>query len=371
MIELFGGPHRFEGDGARVSRGLPDSASLRGEPANAGRATKPAEQHKKDAEEKAWGASDSSGADSIDEGERRGLEAPSSDQNSTLKPDGHGGQFVPGKNASGGGRHEASAAGPSGLFRRVTKEVGHEAAPDRVAVIRPAQKGPLLPFAGSHSAVAEQYRLIGTKLRQHHGQPRLVLISSPQAGDGKSVNAINLAAALALNEETRVLLADTDLRRSSIAKTLGVAHEAGVSDVLSGGCSFDEAAVRLAPFRNLFFLGAGKKLGSPAELLSSPKWKELCGEIRGRMTYAVFDGPPVDSVADYRLLEEALDGVLLVVRTDRTKRPLLYGALDSIPREKLIGTVVNSYRQWVLWQQRGDYQLYSYSSKEGGDVSQS
>jgi Mrp family chromosome partitioning ATPase len=186
------------------------------------------------------------------------------------------------------------------------------------------------------------------------------------------VTSINLAAALALNEGAQVLLVDTDLRRSSIAAMLGVPDGPGVMEVLAGLSSLGEAVTRLEPFPNFFFLPAGQGVGNPTELLSSPRWQELCSEIRDRVTYAVFDGPPVESVSDYRLLQDAVDGVLLVVRTDHTNRSLLTGALDAIPREKLIGAVVNSHRDSFLGKQRIDYRyLGYYSSKEGKHVSQS
>jgi len=251
-------------------------------------------------------------------------------------------------------------------------ESGRLDIPIRAVTVRLQADTPLLPFDKKGNAVeAEQYRLIRTKLRQQPGQPQLLLVSSAQPADGKTVTSINLAAALALNEEAQVLLVDTDLRRPSIAEMLGVPTTPGVMEVLAGLSSFDQTVTRLRPFSNFYLLPAGQGLGNPTELLSSPRWKELCTHIRTRVTYAVFDGPPVDSVADYRLLEEALDGVLLVVRTDHTNRFLLKGALDAISREKLIGAVVNSHRNSVLQGQRIDYRYYGYSTMEGEDVSES
>lgn len=222
--------------------------------------------------------------------------------------------------------------------------------------IRLRAGSPLLPFdTGEADAAAEEYRRIRTKILQHRLRPSLMLVSSPSPGDGKSITALNVGAVLALNRDTRVLLVDMDLRRPTIAALLGIPEADGVADVLAGSCRLEDAVVRLEPFPNLFLLPAGRDRRNPAELLSSPRWKTLCDEFRSQMTYTVLDGPPVDAVAEYSLLEELSDGLLLVVRTDHTVRSLLYGALDSIPKEKLLGTVINSHKESFFWKQRGDY----------------
>jgi capsular exopolysaccharide synthesis family protein len=215
---------------------------------------------------------------------------------------------------------------------------------------------PLLPFeTGEADTAAEEYRRIRTKILQHPLHPQVMLVSSPAPGDGKSITAVNVSGALALNRDARVLLLDMDLRRPTIAGLLGVPEQAGVADILAGSCGVEEAIVRLEPFPNLFLLPAGRNRSNPAELLSSPRWKALCDELRSQMTYIVLDGPPIDAVAEYSLLEEYSDGLLFVVRTDHTIRSLLFGALDSIRKEKLVGTVVNGYRESLFWKQRGEY----------------
>jgi capsular exopolysaccharide synthesis family protein len=226
----------------------------------------------------------------------------------------------------------------------------------RSIMIRLRAGWPLLPFeTGEADTAAEEYRRIRTKILQHALRPQLMLVSSPAPGDGKSITALNVAGALALNRDARVLLIDMDLRRPTIASLLGVPEQTGAADVLAGACGLEDAIVRLEPFPNLFLLPAGSDRSNPAELLSSPRWKAMCDELRTQMTYIVLDGPPVDAVAEYSLLEEHSDGLVLVVRTDHTVRSLLYGALDSIRKEKLVGTVVNGYRESLFWKQRGDY----------------
>jgi capsular exopolysaccharide synthesis family protein len=223
-------------------------------------------------------------------------------------------------------------------------------------VIRLRAGYPLLPFdTGEADSAAEEYQRIRIKITQHHLQPRLMLISSPSAGDGKSITALNIGGALALNREASVLLVDVDLRHPTIAALLGLPERDGVAEVLNGSCRLEDAIVRLEPFPNLFLLPAGKDRRNPAELLSSPRWKTLCEEFRAQMTYTVFDGPPVDAVAEYSLLQERADGLILVLRTDHTARPLMYRALEAIPKDKLLGSVINGHRESFFWKQRSEY----------------
>jgi capsular exopolysaccharide synthesis family protein len=185
-----------------------------------------------------------------------------------------------------------------------------------------------------------------------------MLVSSPAAGDGKSITTLNTAGALALNRDARVLLVDADLRRPTLATLLGIPDRAGLAEVLAGASRLEDAVVRLEPFPNLFLLPAGTDRRNPSELLSSPRWKALCDEFRSKMTYVILDGPPVEGVAEYSLLEECSDGLILVVRTDHTVRSLLFDAVKSIPPERLLGTVINGYRESFFWKQRGDYYYY-------------
>src|ERR1700722_19207109 len=96
---------------------------------------------------------------------------------------------------------------------------------------------PLLPFEDGQWRPSEQYRILRTKINQHPKQPHLIVVSSPAPGDGKSVTAINTAAALSLKKEGGVLLLDADLRKSAIHVQLGLPESPGLADVLKGACT--------------------------------------------------------------------------------------------------------------------------------------
>ncbi len=239
------------------------------------------------------------------------------------------------------------------------REEEHLAAPAKLApsqysdVVRTlslqiSSTAPVLPFDNGHSRAAEQYRMARTRILQHPAQPRLLTVSSAGSGDGKTITAINLAGALALKSDANVLLVDADLRRSSMSSLLGLPQEPGLADVLSGAATLDEALIRVEQFPNLYLMPCGNVGVNPGELLDSPRWTAFCTAVRRQFKFAVFDTPPIGSVADYELIQVATDGVLLVMRPDHTSRKLCFQAINAVPRQRLIGVVMNCVPEWFL-----------------------
>jgi protein-tyrosine kinase len=223
----------------------------------------------------------------------------------------------------------------------------------RTVALNISALSPIFPLDEAQPQASEQYRIIRTKILQHPLQPRTILISSPSSGDGKTVTAINTAACLALRPDTSVLLMDADLRRPSIASLLGLPVSPGLADVLAGRCSLGDAVMCAEQFPNLHVLAAGERTQNPAELLDSSRWGEVMDECRREYRYVILDVTPVAAVADYALVQAACDGVLLVVRQDHTQRALLNNAVRVVPKEKLLGTVLNCVTSWFLWKTHG------------------
>lgn len=224
---------------------------------------------------------------------------------------------------------------------------------------------PLLPFDGSDPVAAEQYKLARTKILRHHKRPRSMVISSAQSDDGKSVTSINLAGCLALKPNTNVLLVDGDMRRSQVASLLGVPEAPGLSDVLLGRCPLEDAIVRLQPLSGMFFLPRGERPLNPAELLESPRWRNLAAVLRREFHYVLIDAPPVGLVADFDLIHEVTDGAILVVRPDHTNRSLCLKTVESIPSERLIGVVLNCVSEWFLTRPFSHRYDYYYEDTQG------
>jgi capsular exopolysaccharide synthesis family protein len=192
---------------------------------------------------------------------------------------------------------------------------------------------------------AEQYRALRHVLeqaRRTHGV-QVVAVSSPGDGDGKTTTAINAAGALAQAPETRVLLVDADLRKSSIARRLALddATRPGlVEAILEAGLTLD-AVVQPLPAFNLHVLPTGSAPLRPYEILKSPRLGEILAEARRRYDHIVLDTPPLVAAPDSRLVAEWVDGFLLVVAAHRTRSGQLGEALDLLDPSRVIGLVFN------------------------------
>jgi capsular exopolysaccharide synthesis family protein len=262
-----------------------------------------------------------------------------------------------------GGEFKSEGAAPAAAVEAV-REPSRAEAPGlsqiRTMSLRVPAPSPLLPFEKSQWRPSEQYRTLRTKLSHHPKQPRLIVISSPESGDGKSVTAINAAGVLALKSEGQVLLLDADLRKATTHAQLGLPQSPGLADLLAEACTREEALVRTREFPNLCVMSSGTPPANPVELLDSAKWKKLCAELRDVFRYVIIDSPPVGTVSDYELIQAVCDGVILVMRPDFTNRHLCKSALNFVPKDKFIGVVLNCVPEWSPGKYAGaDYYYYS------------
>ncbi len=213
----------------------------------------------------------------------------------------------------------------------------------------PREGGPVLPFQTADSRAAEQYRLVRARILQQQPERRLIAISSPDAGDGKTVTAINVAAVFALRGSENVLLVGADLRHADLTDQLGIPAEPGLADVLAGRCSLGEAVLAIEQFPRLHVLPAGKPNSSPTELFESEAWRRACQEMQQAFRIVILDTAPIGVVADYELVQRQCDGMILVAAPDHTVRKNLNSALRAIPGDKLLGVVLNNVRRWLFW----------------------
>jgi protein-tyrosine kinase len=206
----------------------------------------------------------------------------------------------------------------------------------------------LVSLLAPTSFETEQYRTLRTLLeaRRGDGGPRVIAISSPAVGDGKTTTAINLAGVLGEGEDSRVLLIDADLRNPSIGQRLGIAPSvAGLTQVLRGrDASLDGLATRRHPF-NIDVLVAGESSKAPYELFKSPSFSALLSEARRRYEFVIIDTPPIVSLPDCRLICGFVDGFIVVVAAHRTPKKMVEEALNSLDPEKVIGFIFNSDEQ--------------------------
>jgi succinoglycan biosynthesis transport protein ExoP len=201
----------------------------------------------------------------------------------------------------------------------------------------------LVSFTRPGSFAAEQYqglRLTIERLTRTHG-PQVLAITSPAAGEGKTLTSINLAGALARESEGRVLLIDADLRRPSVATTLNLPSSPGLTDVLASD-TLDLAAVaqRLQPLP-LWTVPSGSPGSAIHRLLRSPRFEALLQRARQQFEVVVVDTPPLLPVFDSAVLSRIVDQMLIVVAANQTPRKLLGEALNLVDPAKVLGIVFN------------------------------
>jgi succinoglycan biosynthesis transport protein ExoP len=203
----------------------------------------------------------------------------------------------------------------------------------------------LVTLTAPESFAAERYQGLRIKLdqlRQQHGR-RVIAVTSPGAGDGKTVTSINLAGVLARESDARILLVDADLRRSSVGPQLGIAAGTpGLADLVAGTRKTLMALV-LRPLHCRFdVLPAGSSSMPVQQLFRSPRFSDIVEEARGRYDYVLLDTPPLVPVFDAAVLARKVDGVIVVVAAGRTPRKALAGALDLLDPSSVVGIVFNA-----------------------------
>jgi len=203
---------------------------------------------------------------------------------------------------------------------------------------------PAIPaLSESRSPVMEAFRSVRSSilLSRPDNPRRVFMLTSPQPGEGKSFSALHLAAALAQNGDT-VLLVDADLRRETLSQNLKMAFRTGLSTLIAG-TSNSGSYRRLVALPGLTFLCAGAAPPNPAELIGSRKMTQLIEEWRQTFDYVVIDSPPILPVTDAALLSHVVDGVVLIARFAVSKQQALSRAIRIMRgvRAEFFGVVVN------------------------------
>lgn len=148
--------------------------------------------------------------------------------------------------------------------------------------------------------------------------PRVILVTSPASGEGKTTVALNLAAVLAQTGST--CLMDCDLRGGAVAGALGLRERTGLTQLITGSITLAAATHRVTEFPNLSVLPTGTLPPGPADLVSSEAMRSVVVTLRRDFTYVVIDSPPVIPFADARVLSSLADVVVLVSRYGMTTR---------------------------------------------------
>lgn len=230
-----------------------------------------------------------------------------------------------------------------------------------------ASKHPLIIQADPHAGRAEAFRSLRTNLQfvDATEHPRVIVVTSSIAGEGKSTTTANLALAMA-ESGASVCVVEGDLRRPRLLTYLGLEGSVGLTDVLIGRYDLDDV---LQPFgaHSLTVLGAGATPPNPSELLGSMVMRDVLDELRRRFDFVLIDGAPVLPVTDSTVLTRLTDGAIVVAGSGIVTKDQFEHALETFATVN--GTVLGVVLNRVPRQNRGGYYDYRYEYRPEGAAS--
>lgn len=216
----------------------------------------------------------------------------------------------------------------------------------------------LVAITQPNSAYCEEYRSLRTHVltKSQRSKLQTIVIASVGPAEGKSVTALNLSWLLAQTDGVKCLIIDSDLRMPSLTDYIGIEAEKGLSEILTGEATLKDAIIKLEP-SGLHLLPGGAARGDVAELISGPKFKEILREAREMFDFVIIDAPPLGIFTDATVLINHSDGALLVLRANRTKYANVDRILESLPRDRMMGVVLNQSED-VLDESHYNYGYY-------------
>ncbi len=226
----------------------------------------------------------------------------------------------------------------------------------------------LVVMTQPQSAAAEAYRSLRTNLQFVIEQQNVksLLVTSPSAGEGKTVTTANLGVALAQTGR-RITLVSADLRRPTLERYFKVNNRHGLATFLLSPEKELWQVAQDPGVPNIRILACGPVPGNPSELLTSPRLPELMEELERDCDVVIFDAPPALAVADASILASQVGGSLLVINADNTHRSAALRAQQELERVggNVVGSVLNGFDPSGSPYYR--YEPYRYGYKSDAD----
>jgi Mrp family chromosome partitioning ATPase/capsular polysaccharide biosynthesis protein len=248
------------------------------------------------------------------------------------------------------------------------------------------QKGPLVVVTEAEGRAAESLRALRGNIEfvSLGAENRVLMVVSAQKGEGKSLVTANLATSLALSGK-KVVLIDADLRRPRVHALFTVRNAKGVSSVIAGIATLEDSLQSVTPLQTtkvrmggngdrpkptddnygdqarLWLLTSGPIPPNPGEMVASQRFKDIVTALAAMsFDYVLVDSPAFMSVGDATALATTVDGILLLVNMDKTRRPILEEARDFLallPAPRL-GVIT------VADQSAGDERYHYYAGRD-------
>jgi len=191
----------------------------------------------------------------------------------------------------------------------------------------------------------DAYKMLRTQVLQRFKEHdwNVLAVTSPGAGEGKTLTAINLAISIAREVDYTVLLVDANLRHPWMLEHFGLEQRKGLSDYLINDTPLSELLVRPGQIEHLVLLPGGQPVSDSAEMLNSPKMAKLVEDMKSRYhsRIIIFDLPPVLTSADALAFSPYVDAALLVVEEGVTRKQDVERAVELLSSTNIVGTVLN------------------------------
>ena len=233
-----------------------------------------------------------------------------------------------------------------------------------------SDSSPLWMVSHPDSSAAEALRALRTSimLSRAGGGLKVILVTSCIPEEGKTTVSTNLAAAFA-QDNKRVIVVEADMRRPRLGRVFEVSNDVGLSNVLTGTATYDEATIRGVKVPTLDILPAGPHPPNSSELIGSAAFGELIQRLRAAYDIVLVDSPPALLVTDPILISTKVDAAIWVSRVGVVTRSQLGRAANMIERNRLpvIGFVVNRMRRSLAGYGYGyEYEYYGsyYGEKD-------
>lgn len=195
----------------------------------------------------------------------------------------------------------------------------------------------------TRSSQAEAFRSIRTNLLFMATDKSLkrILVTSSAPQEGKSMTSIGIGSTMA-SAGNRVLIIDTDMRRPRLHRSLGVSNEVGISTLLLGETSIDDA-VKTTEVANLYMLPCGPVPPNPGELIHTERFKQLLDKLNEKFDLVILDSPPLLAASDAAVLSTLVDGVVYVTRFKKTTKDLAQRMIRGLRdvNAPILGAVLN------------------------------
>lgn len=253
-----------------------------------------------------------------------------------------GGQATGTTGANRSSRSQQKSDGiASGIFRMLQLAKPHNHVMERSKIVA----------AIDDRAAKSAYNVLRTRVlqRMRSNNWRSLLVTSPGAGEGKTLTASNLAISLARDVNQSSTLIDLDLMRSSVAKYLGIDIDmrAGIGDYLLGKAEVSEIMYSSGGIDRLVLVPNREPVENSSDLISSPRMHDLVAELNAQAdgSIVIYDMPPVLAHDDVLAFCPYVDAVLLVVAQGKTERTALDKAMSLLSDYEMLGVVLNMSTQ--------------------------